>query len=138
MGQVSERYPTIPRAYCSRTDGCEFRSDMQNHDHCHPERNYVHERGGTLKYDGIRNLDVSRIAVGDDSRGPGYRRRWPDEGTQRQRRLLTYRVELAEPHDAGDVLSGATNSVFSVGVGGRRAKDWTAVSTTTGRGGTVE
>lgn len=106
---------------------------MQNHNHGHAKRNDMHKRGSTLEYDGIRNLNIPRIAVGYDTRSPGYRGCRPDEGAQRQRHLLAYRIELAEPHDAGDVSSGATiNSVFPLGVGGHKAKGWMVVSTTTG------
>lgn len=52
---------------------------MQNHDHRHTKRNDVHERGGALEYDRVRNLNVPRIAIGDDARGPGYRRRRSNE-----------------------------------------------------------
>jgi len=47
---------------------------MQNHNHRHGQCNDMHKRGGTLEYDSIRNLNVPRIAVGDNARGTGYRR----------------------------------------------------------------
>lgn len=82
-----------------RTDSGEFRSDMQDHDHSHCKGNDMHKRGGTFEDDGIRNFNVSRITVRDDAGRPGNRRRRAHEGAQRQRYLLAYCIEVAEPHD---------------------------------------
>ena len=45
---------------------------MQDHDHGHPQRDDVHERSSTLEDDGIRQLNIPSIAVGDDARGARY------------------------------------------------------------------
>lgn len=58
----------------TRTDSSKFGPDMQDHNHRHGERNDVHKRGGALEYDCIGDLNVPRIAVGDDARGTRYRR----------------------------------------------------------------
>jgi hypothetical protein len=82
---------------------------MQDHNHRHGHCIDVHKRGCALEYDCIGDLNVPRIAVGDDARGTRYRRGRAHEGAQRQRHLFAYRVELAEPHDADDDVGWCNN-----------------------------
>lgn len=97
----------------------------------------MHKGGSALEDNSVGDLDIPRITVGDDARGTRDRRRWAHQAAQRQRRLFTYRVEISKPHDACGrgcraVRQQTLRSRFPVAVGGHKAKDRTAVSTTTG------
>lgn len=59
----------------------------------------MHKGRGALEYNGIRNLNIPRIAVRYDASWPGNCRCRAHQGAQRHGRLLAYRVELTEPHD---------------------------------------
>jgi hypothetical protein len=44
---------------------------MQDHDHSHGKGDDMHERCSTLENDSIGDLNIPRIAIRYDARGPG-------------------------------------------------------------------
>jgi hypothetical protein len=62
------------------TDSSKLGPNMQDHNHRHAKRNDMHERSSTLENDSIGDLNVPRIAIRYDARGPGDRRRRADQG----------------------------------------------------------
>jgi hypothetical protein len=82
------------------TDCGELGADVEDHDDGHDEGDDVGEGGGALEDDGVRELDVTGVAVGF----------YPDaevdvadaahEGAERYGRIAADRVEVAEAHGA--------------------------------------
>jgi hypothetical protein len=50
---------------------------VKDHDDIHAQRYYVHERGSALEDDGVRQFNVSRIALGFDASRPSDGRHAP-------------------------------------------------------------
>lgn len=102
------------------TDSREFRPDMDDHDDCHSQGHNMYHICSSLENNGIRNLDISRIAIREDSSCPGQLRLWPNQGAHGKRCLSTYRIEITEAHG---VQSRSTRT--SGGESGGTAGLWT-------------
>ena len=81
-----------------RTHGGELRSHMDNHDCRHHQCEYVHEVGGSLKDDGICQLDAACITIGLDSGPAGDGGHWAKLRAERLGALLAFRREISEAH----------------------------------------
>ena len=84
------------------TDGSELGPHVYDHDGSHDESQNVHKVGTTLEDDGVGQLNVPRITVGLDASGPSDARGRPNQGAERNGRLATYRLEVAEAHNVSE------------------------------------
>ncbi|RDW88593.1 hypothetical protein BP6252_00625 [Coleophoma cylindrospora] len=93
-----EHYRTATLPPDQHTNRRELAAHMEDHDHSHDQRGNVRERRRSLEDDGVRDLNVPRIAVGLDALAQEAGD-LAHERTQRYWCLGTDRLEVAEAHD---------------------------------------
>lgn len=73
---------------------------MNDHYSSHGQSNNVHHIRGALKYNSIGDLDIPRVTIWYDSPCARHGIGRPDEGTQGDRSLSAYCVEVSKAHGA--------------------------------------